>query len=200
MVFFALVILAAYLPQKAVLQRAVQFAAVTLATERGDPWLRFDEEDMQFYLAEYDELPNVYGAVLKGAFRSVTEEKGKAIVAEMAYQGLLPEFARRSVRNSGSLTVTCQVKNYVVYQEIVVIARQEIPLPVDFSLIGFPDRLTIVQQSRAVVQNGDEFVRNVDIAKDMVEAIDERLGISEKIESTKFFQGLQDILKYFRLK
>ena len=49
MIFAALVLLSIYLPARAVLQRATQFAATALANEASDTWLFFDESSMSYY-------------------------------------------------------------------------------------------------------------------------------------------------------
>jgi hypothetical protein len=82
----------------------------------------------------------------------------------------------------GRVDVEYEVKNYVIYQEVVVRVKQTIPMPVNLSFIGFPRDLEITQEARAVVQNGDEFVRNIDIAKDMVIWLDNKFNISGGIQ------------------
>ena len=174
MIFAALVLLSMYLPQRAKLQEAAQVAAVTIATERSDTWVAFDDH------ANYsrkDGLPNVYVAAVRNAFfnRSADEAKVTAIVRNNAAKGF--------VSISGDIIVDYDVINYVIYQEVVVTARQSIPMrQFGLSFIGFPDEMVIVQEARAVVQNGDEFVRNINIAKDMVIWIDNKLGISEGLK------------------
>ena len=174
MIFAALVLLSMYLPQRAKLQEAAQVAAVTIATERSDTWVAFDDH------ANYsrkDGLPNVYVAAVRNAFfnQSVDEAKVTAIIRNNAAKGF--------VSISGDIIVDYDVINYVIYQEVVVTARQSIPMrQFGLSFIGFPDEMVIVQEARAVVQNGDEFVRNINIAKDMVIWIDNKLGISEGLK------------------
>ena len=77
----------------------------------------------------------------------------------------------------GELEVACKVNNFVVYKEIVVTATRTIPIPVDLSLVNFPKEIPITVSSTAVVQNGDEFVRNIDIAKDFVQYLDKRYNL-----------------------
>ena len=65
MIFAGLVLLAMYLPTRAALQRATQYAATAIATERSDTWLRHDPDALEYYwIHDKDELGNVYGSVL----------------------------------------------------------------------------------------------------------------------------------------
>ena len=49
MIFAGLVLLAMYLPTRAALQRATQYAATAIATERSDTWLRHDPDALAYY-------------------------------------------------------------------------------------------------------------------------------------------------------
>lgn len=79
--------------------------------------------------------------------------------------------------------MTYGVVNYIVYKEIVVTATRTIPMPVDLSFVNFPTEIPITVTSTAVVQNGDEFVRNMDLAKDFTEYLGEKYGFSDIFSS-----------------
>ena len=49
MIFAGLVLLSMYLPTRANLQRATQYAATAMATERSDTWLRHDPKNLEYY-------------------------------------------------------------------------------------------------------------------------------------------------------
>ena len=167
MTFAGLVLLAMYLPTRAVLQRATQYAATALATESSDTWLEFDTDTMQYrWLNEMPAEKNVYAALISSFFKGDAAGEADAIVRQMEDGGL--------VRRIGELTVTCEIKNYIVYKEITVTATRALPMPVDLSFVGFPREIPVVVSSTAVVQNGDEFVRNIDIAKDFLTYLDEK--------------------------
>lgn len=172
MIFAALVLVSMYLPQRAILQEAAQVAAVTIATERSDTWVGFD--DSATYVRK-SSLPNVYVAAVQNVFfnQSIDEAKAESIASIFASKGFISA--------AGSIVVDYQVVNYIIYQEVAVTVTQTIPMPVDLSFIGFPRTITLTQEASAVIQNGDEFVRNIDIAKDMVIWLDKKLGISDSL-------------------
>ena len=146
MVFAGLVLLAVYMPTRAVLQRATQYAATAIATGRSDTWLRFDEGDMGYYwLEERGERENVYASLFRAILNTEkTDEAAQAeeIVSTVEQQGIF--------HPPGNLKVELGVVNYVIYK---------------------------------VVENGDEFIRNVDLAADFVEYLDEKYEISQVFES-----------------
>lgn len=173
MIFAGLVLLATYLPIRMVLQQATQYAATALATEQSDTWLEFDETQMQYQWLRKSELQNVYAAVLSSLGSGDTASKAETIVEKLDENNI--------VSSRGTLTVACEVKNYLVYKEISVTATKTIPMPVDLSFVKFPTEIPITVTSTAVVQNGDEFIRNIDLAGDFISYLDEKydLGISD---------------------
>ena len=177
MVFAALVLLAIYLPARAALQRATQYAATALSAERSDTWLCFDERTMSYeWETDINRLEFVYTAMFSGIKNAQT--RGVDMVSGVEESGISAK--------SGNLTVTCYPVNKVVYMEVVVTATREFTTPFGLSFIGFPDTLPITVTSTAVVQNGDEFVRNIDLAVDFINYIAKKFnltGISDAISS-----------------
>lgn len=175
MIFAGLVLLAMYLPTRSSLQRATQYAATVLATESSDTWLQFDTDTMEYYwLKDLPPEKNVYAALILSFFKGDAGGEAETIVKQMEDGGL--------VRRIGDLTVECKIVNYVVYKEIVVTATRTIPMPVDLSFVRFPSEIPITVSSTAVVVNGDEFVRNIDIAKDFLTYLNEKYDLQfEKI-------------------
>jgi len=175
LVFAALFLLSVFLPTRAALQRATQYAATALATEKSDTWLVFDEGSMSYrWETDKDRLQFVYVSMFSG-IRDV-QARGETIVSNIEEQGL-------SVK-SGNLSIDCSVNNWVVYQEVAITASRVYDMPGFLSTIGFPDELSITVTSVAVVQNGDEFIRNIDLAVDFVEYIAEKFnltGVSDAI-------------------
>lgn len=182
MIFAGLVLLSMYLPQRAVLQHATQYAATALATERSDTWLRFDPESMRYYrLTDRDQLDNVYVLLFKAFTGGGETDDAAAIVKNMADKSI--------AYSSKNLTVEYAVNNKVVYKEISVTAIQDIPSPVNLSFVGFPKSIKLTVTSTAVVQNGDEFVRNIDLAADFVKYIDEKYHIL----SSEIFSSIKEV-------
>lgn len=186
MIFAALVMLSIYLPTRAVLQKATQFAATALATERSDSWLFYDENSMSYYWRDNKkDLSNVYIALIKSVISDNDSEKAETIVRKIEDNSIYVP--------PGTLNVEYGVVNYIIYKEIVVTATRTIPAAVDLSFIGFPKEIPITVTSTAVVQNGDEFVRNMDIAVDFAAYLDEKYQISEKVTKNNMFQSVKEL-------
>ena len=157
----ALVLLSIYLPMRAAMQRSTQIAATAIATQRSDTWLRFDPDTLKYeWLKDRSQLSNVYASLI-GALKG-----GKGDAAE---QAVINMEKKNIQKPSSSLTVEYGVVNYIVYKEIVVTARRTIPLPISLGLFGIPDTVDLAVTSTAVVQNGDEFIRNMDLAVDVMD-------------------------------
>lgn len=168
MVFAGLVLLSMYLPTRAVLQRETQYAATVLATTESDTWLGFDTGRMEYYWLGGSQPPeNVYVALISSLFKGNSESKAKTIVETRDESNF--------VTRAGNLTVECKVNNFVIYKEIVVTATRTIPSPVNLSFVNFPSEIPITVSSTAVVQNGDEFVRDIDIAKDFLDYLNKEV-------------------------
>lgn len=176
MIFAGLMLLAMYLPTRALLQRATQYTATALATERSDTWLRCNPETGDYYwVRDKRELGTVYGAVL-GALKGNNRDE-----ADHAEQ-LVTVMESKGVVNTGNdLEVNYGVINYVVYREIIVTATKHIKLPVDLSFVGLQNEIPITVTSTAVVQNGDEFVRDIDLAADIAKDIGEKHNLDETL-------------------
>jgi len=170
MIFAALVLLATYLPAKAALQRATQYAATAIAAENSDTWLFFDEGAMTFFReTDIRQLKNVYVDMFAGS--GDVQSKGEAIVLELE---------RKSISaKTGQISIECKIENMLLYKEVVITAKRELPMPVDLSFIGFPGSIPVIATSTVVVQNAEEFVRNIDIASDFVEFIIDRYNLHD---------------------
>lgn len=174
MIFAGLCLLSAYLPTRANLQRATQYAATALATEKSDTWLYFDADEMRYeHYGSKDELPNVYRSIFRSVGAGGQDEAGDArfIVTNMEQEAVLVP--------AGELTVEYSVLNYIVYKELRVTATRVIPSPVDLSFVGFPKEIPVTVTSSAVVLNGDEFVRNMDIARDLTTYLAEKFQLND---------------------
>ena len=161
MIFAALVLLAMYLPVRSTLQRATQYAATAIATGKSDAWLIYESGPMRFeWKTEKD---NVYFSLFSEKLLTGEDEK-KA-------EEIINHFEKKSlVGPRGKLDVEVGAVNYIVYKEIVVTATRSVSLRgdlfLDLSFVRFPGDLVITATSTAVVQNAEEFIRNVDIIVD----------------------------------
>lgn len=162
MVFAGLFLLSVYLPTRTILQRGTQYAAEGIATARSDTWVAFEADGYKWL----NDARNVY-AVL---FGSADDADAELVVQKSTANGLM--------LRQGDMSVTCQINNYIIYQEVVVTAVDTVHVPIDLSFVKFPNTIDLTTSSTAVVQNGDEFVRNMDIAADFVKYLDQRFQIS----------------------
>lgn len=172
MIFAALVLLAMYLPTRGALQYATQFAATAIATEKSDTWQSYDENSGKY--TKKSKLNNVYISVIKSVLSSDETAKVTKIVEDKENTDIISP--------QGDLTVEYKVVNYVIYKEIVVTATRNIPMPVNLSFVKFPTEIPITVTSTAVVQNGDELIRNVDLAVDFIEYLDSKYNFSQIFE------------------
>ena len=180
MIFAALSLLALYLPTRAALQRATQYAATAIATECSDAWLRYDD-DSAYYFWVYDkkELKNVYAALFSGY--DDVRTRSENIVTAIEGRGISSK--------AGTLSVNGYIDNKIIYKEVVVSATRKFEPPVKLGFIGFPEEIAITATSTAVVQNGDEFVRNMDLAVEFVKFISKKLGFDDLGKSISEFGG-----------
>lgn len=184
MIFFGLVTLAMYLPTRSALQYATQGAANALAVEQGDTWLMYDENSLSYkWAGSKSQLSNVYVALFKSMGKGDYNSKAKTIVTSLE--------SKTPTYKSGTLEVKCYVNNYIIYKEIIVTATRNIPLPIDLSFINFPKEIPITVSSTAVVQNGDEFERNVDLVVEVIaklrkeyKSIDDIFSAISKVNQT----------------
>lgn len=190
MIFAAMVLLAMYLPQRTILQEAAQYTATCIATQASDTYVAFDDSGNRIRKAPDK---SVYATLINGILGRNLDVKDQAeqIAAHMAQNAILPV--------SSTIAVDLDVKNYIIYQELTVTLTQTVPMPIDLSFIGFPTELVLVQSASAVVQNGDEFVRDIDIAKDMVIWLDNKLGVSQSLRESGALDKIKKVTDFFGL-
>ena len=174
MIFAALVLLSLYLPTRAALQHATQYAATVTAAQSSDTWLVFDENTMSYgWETDRGRLPFVYVAMFSGG--DDVEARCEEVAIKVEERGISSRL--------GELSVNCQVVNRLVYKELIVTASRVFTVPVNLSIIRFPRTLTITVTSTAVVQNGDEFIRNMDMAVSFLSFINERFGLTDMTDT-----------------
>lgn len=179
----ALVLLSIYMPLRAAMQRSTQYAATAIATERSDTWLRHNPDTLSCYwITDKRELGNVYSSLIGALVGNNRDDadNAKTIVKNMEQKNIQ--------KPSSELTVEYGVVNYIIYKEIVVTASRSVPVPLNLTMFGIPRELELKVTSTAVVQNGDEFIRNMDLA---VDVMDDLFDLSET------FSGLTKICNKF---
>ena len=177
MIFAALVLLAVYLPTRAVLQHATQYTATALATEQSDTWLFYDDDSMSYYwTSNKSRLKNVYVSFF-------TSDNN----LEFKSENMVEKIESRNISSkSGDLVVMVDVANHFIYREIIVSATRTFILPETLAFLNFirfPQTIPITVTSTAVVQNGAEFIRIISLATDFVEFIKEHFDRSDAGES-----------------
>ena len=190
MIFAGIVLLSMYLPTRALLQRATQYAATAIATETSDTWLFYDFNGMHYSWAESrSDLSNVYVSLIS-SFKSTNRDDAddaERIVSAVVKSGVSTA--------PGKLQVEYTVVNHIVYKEIIVTATKRIPSPVRMPMVGFPEEIPITVSSTAVVTNGDEFVRNIDIAADLAGFLAEKTGLDDLFGKVgEFFDKVYNFL------
>lgn len=163
MIFMGMIILALYLPQRAILQYATQHAATAVATTVSDNWIEYSNVDSGSGYSRSTGngfMDNVYVALFLSFFSGSQEALGQNITVFQDDKSI--KFF------DPNLTVECELSSVIIYKEVSVTATSTLITPVDLSFVGFPTEIPIVVTSTAVVQNGDEFIRNMDISKDLV--------------------------------
>ncbi|MCL2159190.1 MAG: hypothetical protein FWH48_07275 [Oscillospiraceae bacterium] len=176
LIFFALVAAALYLPARASLQGSTLCAANALSLEKSDTWLFFDEGSMEYHRAEdRGELGDVYSELIKSLCGDDMADRAETIVKNAQQDGIFANF--------GELSVECGIVNHVLYKEIIVTAVRTVPILVDLSLVGFPREIVVTASSTAVVPNGAEFVRNMDLAASFPEYMLDKFGAFDMEEA-----------------
>lgn len=188
MIIFGLIILAMYLPTRASLQYATQTAATMLSSSASDTWVSYDESKAEYrWISSKKDLPNVYVALASClSNKKYSGDDAKKIVK------YLDEKAPTYKPKTGEIEVYCTVTNFVVYKEITVTARRDIKSPINLSFVGMPTTIPVICSSTSVVKNGDEFVRNVDLAVDIVERLREKYQSVDKI-----FNSLEKVMNTY---
>ena len=170
MVFFALVMMAIYLPQRAMLQRSTQLAATAIATEMGDTWIYYDEDSLSYErYSSGSQLRWIYSELFSPN-TSASANKAETIARKVDEKENIP------LIDSGELTVECEIVNYIVYREVIVTSTRTIEIPVNFSVIGFPTTLEMSVTAKAVMKDGDGFVRNIDLGTSFLAWLNQQCG------------------------
>lgn len=176
MTFIVMFLLSVYLPSRAVLQRATQHAATGIATAKSDSTFHFTAGNYQ----ETTSYDNVYAALF-------------AKIDTGAAEAAVKDYCRKAViLNGDDIEVDCGVTNYVIYKEVYVTATQSIKSPIKLSFLGLSDTINLTVTSMAVVQNGDEFVRTMDIAADFTNYLADKAGI----DLSAAMQKVHDVMNF----
>ena len=192
MIFAAIVLLAMYLPQRAILQEAAQYAATMLAPEHSDVAYQFDDDNMKIREPWDFNMHNSFSDVVMGTYSSKNNFWSRTFGVYRNgrdWQNRIDDMIQQKISKSVTFKlITAPVNTEVVfrqtliYAEIEVTVWQEIPMPVDFSFIGFPKTIRIERSVRTSISNGDGFIRSIDDLVYFGELMDRITGIPGDIE------------------
>ena len=179
LIYAGFVLLATYMPVRGNVQRAAQYAASIISIQESDTWIKYDKEQLKQQWMKKDELPND---------RSKKQETAEKFVTSILDNGI--------VANGGEIQeVKCDVTNYVIYKEIVVTVEYEVQLPFGIPLIGLDSHYIVTESATAIIDDGDGFVRNVDMLTDFVNYLDKKYNLklselSECLNKVFDFMGI----------
>lgn len=84
-----------------------------------------------------------------------------------------------------NVKITYDQKNYVIYQEVSLKITASYELPAIFGNFGLPTHYDIESRAVMAVNDPDEFIRNADLARDIVDNVLVATGADKKIDSVK---------------
>ncbi len=97
-----------------------------------------------------------------------------------------------------NIEITADSTNFVIYKSIKATATQTVRPAISFAMIGLPDAITIEVTGEVVVTDGDEFIRNIDLAVDLLS--DTKLGEMAKNIGSKASELYSKFKTTFKLQ
>ena len=85
------------------------------------------------------------------------------------------------IGNTSNLKIEIKQSNYLITNSYLVLISQQFNSPIDLSLLGLPKNFEIKEQSLIRVVDQAEFIRNSDLAFELVKKIDNKLKVTETI-------------------
>lgn len=169
---FAIFYAAIFLCQRANLQANLETTLVYYKNVSSDTYVTA-ETQMKY--------TNVAGTV--GAVGSSFEEP----TLKFPYRFITLKFSEENFKNffttvcgtmffddGDNIEVTTETKNYVVYKEISATATQTVRSPINLSMVGGENEMTLMATGKVIVNDADDLIRNVDFVIDIVE--DTKMG------------------------
>lgn len=179
-IFFGMIMASMVLPFRASLQKATQYAANSIAMASSDSWFGIDaynnlkkSKPRNIYL----DLISPFEDIEEGALTQSVKEQVNWLNMNLDETA----FANKDVKVDYKLT------KYILYNEVSVTATKHIRFPINIAWMGMTNEIDISVTSTAVVNNGDEFIRGMDLATDIVMKFDEKTGghlkgLSDKLD------------------
>lgn len=76
--------------------------------------------------------------------------------------------------NGSNVQVTLRTEDYLIYRRLTATASQQLKTAVNIALVGAENTMDITAQAAVVVVDGDDMIRDIDFAGDIIE--DTKLG------------------------
>lgn len=182
-----------YLCQKANIQANLEIALLYYKAAESDTYVEartqmdYDGTGLEAVGSNYGSpaYKNPYRFFLMNFKKSQYESFFRSICGHMF-------FAKEDM---GNITITAERHNYVFYKTIEATATQSIVPPINLSMVGGPDTMDIKVTGTIVVNDSEDFIRNVDFAIDMLEdtAVGKFVGsLGEKAKD--LYEGFKNVL------
>ena len=165
LLLFALVLLALYLPQRAALQRAVQYAANTVTTELSDTWVYYSAKEATYRrYGEYITVKERKGHWENSLFnQAIAGVHVGDRIATLYWREWLSYVDSNDLGVKGDpFSYRYELINEGVFKKVILSAKRDFYVPVDLSFIGFPNPFPLVVSATVDAVNGDEFIRQID--------------------------------------
>lgn len=101
---------------------------------------------------------------------------------EKALVNIAKQLVDKSViGNTSNLKIKIKQSNYFITNSYSVLISQQFNSPIDLSLLGLPKNFEIKEQTVIRVVDQAEFIRNSDLAFELVKKIDNKLKVTDTI-------------------
>lgn len=172
LIFVMMIYIGMYVQAKVALQSAVQSAINMIAVEESDASV---DVSSGAYMKRGGAYKNVY-AKLFSSFSNGGNRGNLAKELIKKNEGKYILLAKKDLKK-----IEYKELNFIVYRECWLKATKEFKPPINLTWLGFPEVFEIKASAKAVIQDGDEFIRNTDIAVELGDKLLTRLGVKEKI-------------------
>ncbi|MDP4181412.1 MAG: pilus assembly protein TadE [Bacillota bacterium] len=187
-------------------QSYIKSIANTAAQRGADVWNN-SKRDMYIEYMDKKEIADTslywrFSEFISGGEKQKKVDKVNAFVKNSVSKYTILSKNNLSQLKSGSLSVRCDIDDYIIYKKLKVSIEEDYDFPLKGLLksFGFESALKISANSEAVISDPVEFVRNTDFTVDTVREIDQKTGgklegVLDKVNGA--FDKLSDKLKSF---
>lgn len=130
---------------------------------------------------------------ITGSTKQNLESKVKQEVMAIVQETKIPW------RELDTETITCETRNYIIYQDVTVSIDGKYPIPKFFEIIGLDNQFTYTVSARMTVNDPDEFLRNADLVVDTITRIDKASGGGLHDIADKISALAQKLLEWIQL-